>query len=110
MKTPRTEPIADGCEKLAPFLITDLKQAISVWVELEKIRMVAAPSKSGMTNAISGIPATSDAETGIVAPPVIGTSPFIGHRLYLSIRILSEDNFVFWKPYEPTYQNWHRMG
>ena len=81
VKTPSTEPIAAGCEKLAPFLMTDLKQAISVCEEFEKMRMVANPSKSGMTKARSGIPATSVEETGIVAPPVIGVLPVIGHRL-----------------------------
>ncbi len=85
VKTPRTDPIAVGCEKLAPFLITAEKQAICVCDEFENIRRKADPSKSGIDSAILGIPDTSDEETGITAPPVIGTLEFIGHRLLLLV-------------------------
>lgn len=43
--------------------------------------MIAAPSKSGIRKAISGIEVTSAGPTGMTAPPVIGTLLFKGQRL-----------------------------
>jgi hypothetical protein len=83
VKIPSTEPTAAGCEKLLPFRITAEKQAIWVWEEFENIRSIADPSKSGITNAIGIILETSDDETGIMAPPIMGILLFSGHRLLL---------------------------
>lgn len=81
VKTPRVDPTAAGWEKLAPFLMTAEKQAISVWEEFEKNRSINVPSKSGMPSAIGGMAETSEFDTGMTAPPVIGTLEFKGHRL-----------------------------
>lgn len=83
VKTPRTELIAAGWENVAPFRMTAWKQPIWVLVELEKIRKVAEPSKSGMDRAIFGMPETSDCETGMMASAKIGIEAFSGHRLFL---------------------------
>ena len=57
---------------------------------LEKIRSIADPSKSGIPKAMLGMPETSDVETGITAPPVIGTLLFNGQRLrMLAIRSIN---------------------
>jgi hypothetical protein len=79
--TPRADPTAAGCEKLAEFLMTALKQAICVCEELENIRRMADPSKSGIAKAILGIADTSCVDTGILACPKIGTLAFNGQRL-----------------------------
>ena len=81
MKTPKADPTAAGCEKLAPFLMTALKQAICVCDEFENSRRMADPSKSGIAKAISGIADTSWVDTGILACPKIGTLAFNGQRL-----------------------------
>jgi len=81
VNTPRTELTAAGCENEAPFLITAWKQPICVCVALENMRREADPSKSGMTRAMLMMSCTSWAETGITAPPVIGTLALSGHRL-----------------------------
>jgi len=49
----------DCWAKVFPFVICATKQPISAWVELEKMRRTAWPSKSGIFSAIGGIPATS---------------------------------------------------
>jgi len=104
VKSPRTEPTAVGCEKLAPFLMTAWKQAIWVWVALEKTWRIAEPSKSGIANATFGMPETSADETGIIAPPVMGTLVFNGHRLKPSeMRHRKGET-------ELTWQNWHCKG
>ena len=61
--------------------MTAEKQAIWVWEEFENIRSVADPSKSGITKAIGMILETSDDETGMMAPPIMGILLFSGHRL-----------------------------
>lgn len=81
VKIPKTDPTAAGCEKLAPFRITAAKQAISVCEEFEKNRSCTDASKSGIDNAMFGMAETSDVDTGMTAPPVMGTLLFIGHRL-----------------------------
>lgn len=81
--TPSVDPTAAGCEKLAPFLMTAEKQPISVWDEFEKIRSIRVPSKSGIPSAIGGIAETSLFDTGMTAPPVMGTLAFKGHKLNL---------------------------
>ena len=86
VKMPRTELTAAGWENDAPFLMTAWKQAISVCVLFENTRKVADPSKSGITSAIAGIPDTSDADTGIMASPLIGLLLFMGHRLYWLVK------------------------
>ena len=87
VKTPRVDPTAAGCAKLAPFLMTAEKQAMSVLEELEKNRNIKVPSKSGIPRAIGGIAETSELDTGMTAPPVIGTLAFNGHKL----RVLGGD-------------------
>jgi len=81
VKPPRVDPTAAGWEKLAPFLMTAEKQAISVLEEFEKNLSIKVPSKSGIPKAIGGIAETSDDDTGMTAPPVIGTLAFNGQRL-----------------------------
>ncbi len=81
VNTPSTELTAAGCENVAPFLITAEKHPIWVCDELEKILSMTDPSKSGIDNAMFGMADTSDEETGITAPPVIGTLKFNGQRL-----------------------------
>jgi hypothetical protein len=51
-----------------------------------------------------GIPETSDEETGITAPPVIGMLEFIGHRLLQ----LALDKVRLAKLH--TWQNWRCTG
>ena len=83
VNTPRVDPTAAGWEKLAPFLMTAEKQPISVCEEFENILSIRVPSKSGMPNAMGGIAETSLFDTGMTAPPVIGTLAFSGHKLEL---------------------------
>ncbi len=81
IKAPRIGDMMAGCDRLAPFLMTAEKQPIWVCVEFEYRRIVAYPSKSGILSAITGIPETSDGETGMIASAVIGTLALIGHKL-----------------------------
>jgi hypothetical protein len=46
---------------------------------------MADPSKSGIDRAMLTMLETSDVETGIMAPPVIGTLLFKGHRLQILV-------------------------
>ena len=78
---PITDPTALGWDMELPFVITAEKQAISDSVAFEKTRSIACPSKSGIESAISGIPETSSALTGMKPLTSIGTLAFVGHRL-----------------------------
>ncbi len=81
MNIPRTEPTAVGWEKLAPLRITAEKQAICVCEAFENIRRFTDASKSGIDKAMFGMAETSELDTGMTAPPVMGTLLFKGHRL-----------------------------
>jgi hypothetical protein len=67
--------------------MTAEKQAICVWDSFEKIRRFTDASKSGIDKAILGMVETSEEETGMTAPPVMGTLAFKGHRL-LTLELL----------------------
>ncbi len=81
VNNPSTGATLSAWEKVAPFLITAWKHPICVCVAFEKIRTDAEPSKSGICRAISGIPETSEEDTGMIASAAIGTLAFRGQRL-----------------------------
>lgn len=90
MKIPRTDPTAAGWENVAPFRITAEKQPICVCEAFENIRSCTDASKSGIDKAIFGIAETSEVDTGMTAPPVMGTLAFNGHRL-LMLEVLEKE-------------------